>query len=221
MTNHYHLLIETPKPTLARGMRQLNGVYTQAFNRRHRRVGHLFQGRYHAVLVERDPHLLELCRYVVLNPVRVKACRAAGEWRWSSYRATAGLTEAPGFLTVDWVLAQFGQRRSQAQERYRAFVREGLGRQPWQGLRGQIYLGSEDFIARLIKKTERQHEVPRVQRQPVRPPLEEILHRRADRGIAVAYQQYGYRLREIADYLGIHYATVSRRLRKVEEARDV
>jgi len=221
MTNHYHLLIETPKPTLARGMRQLNGVYTQAFNRRHRRVGHLFQGRYHAVLVEREPHLLELCRYVVLNPVRVKACRTAGEWRWSSYRATAGFAGAPGFLTVDWVLAQFGQRRSQAEERYRAFVREGLGRQPWQDLRGQIYLGSEDFIARLTKKADRVQEVPRVQQQPVRPRLEEILRRRGDQGIAVAYHDYGYRMREIADYLGVHYATVSRRLRKVKEPSDV
>jgi REP element-mobilizing transposase RayT len=221
MTNHYHLLIETPNPTLARGMRQLNGIYTQAFNGRHRRVGHLFQGRYHAVVVEKEAHLLELCRYVVLNPVRVKACRTAGEWRWSSYRATAGLSGAPGFLMIDWVLAQFGQRRGQAQERYRAFVREGLGRQPWEELRGQIYLGSEDFIARLTSKIARQQEVPRVQRQPMRPRLEEILHRRGDRGIAVAYRQYGYRLREIADYLGVHYATVSRRLRRVEEARDV
>ena len=110
MTNHYHLLIETPQPTLARGMRQLNGVYTQAFNRRHGRSGHLFQGRYHAVVVEKEAHLLELCRYVVLNPVRVKSCRTAGAWRWSSYRATAGLTAAPGFLTVAWVLAQFGLR---------------------------------------------------------------------------------------------------------------
>jgi REP element-mobilizing transposase RayT len=221
MTNHYHLLIETPKPTLARGMRQLNGVYTQAFNRRHRRVGHLFQGRYHAVVVEKEPHLLELCRYVVLNPVRVKACRTAGHWRWSSYRATAGLTPPPAFLRIDWLLGQFGQGQRHAQARYRTFVREGLGRHPWQDLRGQIYLGSEDFIARLIKKTERQQEVPRVQRQPVRPRLEEILHRRGDQGVTVAYRQYGYRLREIADHLGVHYATVSRRLRKTEGAGDV
>lgn len=221
MTNHYHLLIETPRPTLARGMRQLNGVYTQAFNHHHGRSGHLFQGRYHAVVVEKEAHLLELCRYVVLNPVRVKACRTAGEWRWSSYRATAGLTEAPGFLTVNWVLAQFGKQPRQAQARYRAFVREGLGRHPWQDLRGQIYLGSEDFIARLTKKMPRQQEVPRVQRHPVRPRLEEILRRRGDQGIAVAYRHYGYRLREIADHLGVHYATVSRHLRKAEDVGDV
>jgi REP element-mobilizing transposase RayT len=221
MTNHYHLLIETPKPTLARGMRQLNGVYSQAFNRCHRRVGHLFQGRYHAILVEKEAHLLELCRYVVLNPVRVRACRTAGHWPWSSYRATAGLAPAPRFLTVDWVLGQFGQGQRQAQARYRTFVREGLGRRPWQDLRGQIYLGTEEFVARLTKQIPRQQEVPRVQRQPVRPRLDAILRRPGDKGIAVAYRQYGYRLREIADYLGVHYATVSRRLQKVEEAGDV
>jgi putative transposase len=79
MDNHYHLLVETPKGNLSIGMRQLNGIYTQAFNRRHRRVGHLFQGRYKAILVQKQAHLLELCRYVVLNPLRVKdetSCRA-------------------------------------------------------------------------------------------------------------------------------------------------
>jgi putative transposase len=72
MTNHYHLLVETPKPSLSLGMRQLNGIYTQSFNRRHRRVGHLFQGRFKAILVQKESYLLELCHYIVLNPVRVK-----------------------------------------------------------------------------------------------------------------------------------------------------
>jgi len=105
MGNHYHLLVETLEPTLSRGMRQLNGVYTQRFNRRHGRAGHLFGGRFKAILVEREAYLLELCRYVVLNPVRAGLVRAAKDWPWSSYRATAGLAEAPPFLTVDWILA--------------------------------------------------------------------------------------------------------------------
>ena len=116
MDNHYHLLVETPKPNLARGMRQLNGIYTQAFNRCHGRVGHLFQGRYKAILVEKQAHLLELCRYVVLNPVRARPHKRVGAWPWSSYRATAGLAPGPAFLTVDWVLGQFGQRRRRAQD---------------------------------------------------------------------------------------------------------
>lgn len=87
MSNHFHLLVETVDPTLARGMRHLNGIYTQATNRRHARSGHLLQGRYKAILVEKDSHLLELARYVVLNPVRAKMVRAAKDWRWSSYRS--------------------------------------------------------------------------------------------------------------------------------------
>ncbi len=82
MDNHYHLLVETPEPNLSRGMRQLNGVFTQRTNRRHGRVGHVFQGRYKSILVEREAYLLELCRYVVLNPVRAGMAARAGEWRW-------------------------------------------------------------------------------------------------------------------------------------------
>ena len=102
MANHYHLLVETPKANLSIGMRQLNGIYTQSFNRRHNRVGHLFQGRFKAILVERDSHLLELCRYIVLNPARVKSSAKASTWKWSSYRATAGLASVPEFLHTDW-----------------------------------------------------------------------------------------------------------------------
>ncbi len=218
MNNHYHLLLETPQPNLSRGMRQLNGVYTQAFNRRHRRVGHLFQGRFKAILVEKDAHLLELCRYVVLNPVRAKSVRHPKDWAWSSYQATVGAEAAPPFLSVRWVLAQFGQRERAAQARYRTFVQEGIeGPRPWAQLRGQIYLGSEDFVAahqpdRVLP------EIPRAQTQGRRPPLSELLSRRGslDRQIATAYRRYGYRLRDLAEHLGVHYATVSRRLARAE-----
>jgi len=105
MSNHYHLLIETPSPNLSRGMQLLNGVYTQRFNRRHERFGHVLQGRYKAILVEKESHLLELARYVVLNPVRAKMVRSVRDWPWSSYRATAGQTDIPSFLQVDWILA--------------------------------------------------------------------------------------------------------------------
>ena len=100
MDNHYHLLIETPEGNLSQGMRQLNGVYTQGFNRRHNRVGHLFQGRFKAIVVDRDSYLLELCRYIVLNPVRAGEVSRPEEYRWSSYRATAGLSPGAGFLAL-------------------------------------------------------------------------------------------------------------------------
>lgn len=122
MDNHYHLLLETPQPNLSLGMRQLNGCYIQAFNRRHDRVGHLFQGRVTAILIEKEAHLLELCRYVVLNSVRGKMVTHPRLWTWSSYRGTAGETIGPVWLSTDWVLAQFGGRRQEAQGRYRRFV---------------------------------------------------------------------------------------------------
>jgi len=111
MEKHYHLVVETPKANLTIGMRQLNGIYIQAFNRRHNRVGHLFQGRYKAILVEKESNLLELCSYVVLNPLRIKGKAKLEYWKWSSYRATAGmvLVPVPEFLTVDWILSQFGK----------------------------------------------------------------------------------------------------------------
>jgi len=219
MDNHYHLLLETPRPTLARGMRHLNGTCTQAYNRRHQRVGHLFQGRYKAILVQRQPYLLELCRYVVLNPVRAKMCQRAEQWPWGSFRATAGIEPAPTWLTTGWVLAQFAATRSQAQKAYRVFVGEGLAQRPWEALRGQIYLGTEEFVEMLTTNQEPVPEVPRAQWQGRRPSLAEVLALRqpSAKAITKAYQDYGYRLREIAEHYGVHYATVSRWLRAGEE----
>jgi len=95
MTNHYHLVIETPEGNLSQGMRQLNGVYTQTINRRHLRVGHVIQGRYQAILVEKDRYLLELARYVVLNPVRARMVKQVGNWPWSSYQVMTGAAPVP------------------------------------------------------------------------------------------------------------------------------
>ena len=220
MDNHYHLLLETPTPNLSQGMRQLNGRYTQAFNRRHHRVGHLFQGRFTAILVEKEAHLLELCRYVVLNPVRAKMVTHPRLWSWSSYRATAGALTRPVWLSTEWILGQFGVRQREAQRRYRQFIAEGRdGSRPWEQVQGQIYLGSEDFIAqhqpdRVIR------EIPRCQTHAKRPPLKDVFQRRGGETelIYIAYRQYGYKLNEIAEHLGVHYATVSRRLKQAEQA---
>lgn len=150
MSNHYHLLIETQSATLSSGMKLLNGSYTQTFNRCHRRVGHVFQGRFKAILVERDAHLLELARYIVLNPVRAGMVRSANDWRWSSYRATAGLADAAEFLITDCVLGNFGRRRSTAQEAYRRFVAEGKTQHsPWIQLKNQIKIGDRPQLTEL------------------------------------------------------------------------
>jgi putative transposase len=127
MTNHFHLLIQTPNADLAVGMHQLNSAHANHFNRRHDHVGHLFQSRYGAKVVEREAHLLESCRYLVLNPVRAGLCRQPGRWSWSSYRATAGYVPPPDFLAADWVLGQFGTAPRQAALRYVEFVADGVG----------------------------------------------------------------------------------------------
>jgi REP element-mobilizing transposase RayT len=179
MGNHYHLLVETPEPTLSRGMRDLNGVTTQRFNRRHGRTGHLFEGRFKAILVERDAHLLEVARYIVLNPLRVGIARSAAAWPWSSYKATAGLSDGPEWLETEWTLEQFGRRPAEARRRYAAFVAEGKGSgyDPWSHLHGQVFLGSEDFAREASRKANRKgaaKDVPRAQREPAPRTPEEV-----------------------------------------------
>lgn len=170
MGNHYHLLLETPQPTLSRGMRQLNGVYAQAFNRRHRRAGHLLQGRFKAILVEKDAHLLELCRYIVLNPVRAGIVTSPRAWPWSSYRATAGFSSFPNWLETGWTQRNFGSNREKAVRAYRRFVSEGIQSSfdPWESVRAQIYLGGDKFLGKIASRTpKRRAGVPRRQQMPV------------------------------------------------------
>ncbi|MBU4337805.1 MAG: transposase [Actinobacteria bacterium] len=221
MGNHYHLLLETPDPNLSLGMRMLNGIYTQFFNRRHNRVGHVFQGRYKAVLVEKDTHLLELCRYIVLNPVAAGMVKQPEQWPWSSYRSTVAEGERPEFLVTDWVLGQFAGRREQARAAYRKFVAAGHKAQsPWQRLQGQVFFGSETFVEKMGEMlTEKQQfpEIPRQQRYPSRPSLATLLTDFSDKAernarIEQAHVTHGYTLKEIADHLGLHYTTVSKAL---------
>ena len=150
MGNHYHLMIETPKGNLSKGMRHLNGVYTQRYNRRHQLMGHLFQGRFKAILVEKESYLLQLCRYIVRNPVAANLTPAVEKWPWSSYLATAGRSNIPDFLTVHWILKQFSEKKDHAHHLYRHFVEEGASCvSPWDSLIGRIFLGSNKFAEHL------------------------------------------------------------------------
>jgi putative transposase len=124
MTTHYHLVVRTPNPDLARGMQRLNACYAQHFNRRHGETGHRFERRYQSVLVESDAHALELVRYLALNPVRAGACRDAASWRWSSYAAIVRGTRTPPSLAQDWLLTYFGRNRARAVERLQSFVED-------------------------------------------------------------------------------------------------
>lgn len=153
MSNHDHLLGETPDGNLSKGRRQLNGVYTQRFNRRHGRVGHVVQGRYKGIIVQKESYLLELARYIVLNPVRARMVRSANDWPWSNYRATAGHREAPEWLATDPTLSTFGARRWAAQARYREFVALGKDQpSPWTQLKNQIYLGTDSLVERIQRQ---------------------------------------------------------------------
>jgi putative transposase len=220
MNNHYHLLIETPDGNLSKGMRQLNGIYTQRYNRRNKKTGHVFQGRYKAILIQKENHLLEVCRYIVLNPVRARAVTLPKEWKWSSYKATAGLERPHNCLTTDCILEQYGENRKDAEKEYRGFVRSGIGEKTlWEKLKGQSILGDVDFVDRLIvyvKESKDIIEIPRNQRYVDRPSLRELFKEKQKRDIKIAeaVYEYGYSQREVASHLGIHYTTISRLLNK-------
>jgi len=229
MSNHYHLLIETPDGNLSKGMRQLNGLYTQDFNRAHKRVGHVYQGRYKAILVEKQAYLLELVRYIVLNPVRAEMVRSAKDWKWSSYRATAGLTETPNWLATHWLLSQFAKTKKVAIRRYREFVKAGKNQpSPMDNLKNQVFLGGDDFVTQMQSKLTALQagtdvdltEVPRVQRRLATFTLQEIMNKNPDRntGILEAYQTGQFSMKEVGLQFGLHYSRVSRivnsRLRK-------
>ena len=220
MDNHYHLLIQTPDGNLSRGMRQLNGVFTQASNRRHGRVGHLFQGRFKAILVDRDAYLLELSRYVVLNPVRAGMTNDPADWPWSSYRVTAGLEPAAPWLALDGLLGMFDGKRDVAKRRYIKFVSEGIeAGSPWSKLTGQVYLGDEQFVKRMQSalQADKQDDIqiPGAQRRPPAPSLPEIEKLSANRDSAIvgAYATGAYSYQQIADHFGIHFTTVGRVVR--------
>jgi len=183
MENHYHLLLETPDGQLSAGMRRLNGTYTQWFNRRHQRVGHVLQGRFKSILVDKDNYLLELCRYIVLNPVRARIVTKPQGWPWSSFRATAGRVTTPSWLDVAEVLRLFHRTRVVAQHTYKQFVREGISQDsPWEQVRGQIFLGDKVFLSQMARlvKGKRLTNVPRAQTQPTRPSGKEVLERVAN-----------------------------------------
>ncbi len=222
MDNHYHIVVETAEGNLSKGMRQLNGVYTQYINRTYNRIGHVYQGRYKAILVEKENYLLELARYVVLNPVRAGMVKDIEEWPWSSYPAMIGKSSPLEWLQTDWILGQFGKQRKRAITAYVDFVRAGVGLPSiWDALRGQIYLGNDQFIQEMQQHMESDKdisEVPRIQRRAQAKPLSyysSFGNRNA--GIAAAYQTGDYTMKEIADAFGLHYATVSRVVKKVEK----
>ena len=147
LEDHYHLVIETPEANLGRGMGRLNMAYSQWFGRQHNQPGHLFHGRYKSIILQKERHLLEVCRHVVLNPVRLHAVNQAEHWKWSSYRPLAFAETVPSWLYQDWLWAQFGSELSDPASAWRKYVTEGINApSPWGNLRAGHYLGDEHFL---------------------------------------------------------------------------
>ena len=227
MVNHFHLLLEPTTFPLSRMMHQLNSSYSQAFNRRHERVGHVLQGRFKSPMIDGDAYLRRVLRYIVLNPVRAGLVEQPSEWRWSSYRATAGLEAPPPFLTLDRVWQSFDADPSTAQRRYEAFVVDGPpGRSD--RLPGTMADGPEPFLARVREVLEQyrdDRDVPYAQRFGCRPSLERIFEDAHDaaalnRGMCQAFQRHGYTLREIGDFVRRPAHTVWRRIHRANRQVD-
>jgi putative transposase len=230
MGNHYHFVLHTRQGNLSRLMRHVNGVYTQAFNRRHGKVGHLFQGRFKAILVDREAYLLEACRYVELNPVRAGMVVDVGDWPWSSYRAHTGGADAPAWLGSGelwgYLLgrdAESAADRTQGQRLYAQLVAAGRDVALWaEGLNRQIYLGDDQFVGRMLEAAlpgaKRSTLVPKVQRSSTRnlaawlaccDSREEALRR--------AYWESGLSMTAMAAELGLTLGRVSQLIARAEK----
>jgi putative transposase len=212
MPNHYHLLIHTPQANLSRGMQSVNGRYSMAFNVRHERVGHVFQGRFKSLLVDKTSYLLEAARYIVLNPVRSGLCARPEDWRWSSYRAHAGLAVRPAGLAADAILGALGPDRARAQAAFVEFVSAGVGHpDPRATARVPTVLGDDDFTADASAKVrDVSPEVPRAERALT--PLCDYarLHPSRNQAIRAAYASGAHTQVEIARHFGLHYTTICR-----------
>jgi hypothetical protein len=182
----------------------------------------VLQGRYKAILVQKDSYLLELARYIVLNPVRARMVKEAKDWPWSSYRATAGFTLPEFCLTTDWILSSYGRTRKKAQQQYRTFVQQGKNQpSPWESLKNQIYLGNDDFVQDMQSKIDPEqslNDIPTPQIQAPKKPLlyfEQCFSVR-DEAMYQAYISGHYTLSEVGKWFGVSHATVSRAVKLYE-----
>ncbi len=235
MENHYHLIIETPHGNLSMIMHFINTSYTIYFNKKHDRVGHLFQGRFKAILIETDSYAQELSRYMHLNPVRAEIVALPEEYPWSSYREYAGQRGATPWLNTALVLGYFGDTIEKAKKRYKEYVHDAIDKRlesPLKKAGPSLILGSEDFLARikkefLLHKTENR-EVPAIRSLKEKPALELILRiverelggiNRFTRNMAIflCRGKTDYPLREIAAFYRISPSAIVKISRQMKE----
>lgn len=233
LPDRYHLVVRTRRATLARGMRQLNGRVTQAFNRRRGVGGHLFQGRYRAVLVESPGFVAAVCRDVLRQPVVRGLAAEPAAWRWSSHRAALGRLPAgrpvPSWLAVGELLALYGSDPALARRRYAEDIAAGDRPSVWDSLRHQVFLGSEAFVAQMRERASAEAgrrgslaEIPKAQWQAPPPPLDDFVASTGSReeAMARAYLSGAYSQARIAAHFGVHYSTVSRAVRRSEKSLE-
>jgi len=219
MTNHFHLVIQTPEPNLSRGMHWLNGSYAGWFNRRHQRWGHLFGSRFKALLIEREAYFTEVLRYVVLNPVRAAMVERPEDYPWSSYRATAGCESAPEWFDIESALSPFAPDKTLAQTYYREFVLAKAGGEErlWDRLVNVLYLGTEAWtktMRRMVESKPRSTDHPRAQRSVGRPKMHEVVSavaRAAGVGASTIRSTRGGPLRRLVAWIGWYEGWVTLR----------
>lgn len=210
MPNHYHLLVRTEHANLSLGMRHLNGVFTQRYNKSHRRVGHVFQGRFKALLIQDEQYLVELVRYIVLNPVRAKLVESPGAWHWSAHRWLVGDATAPKWASPNAIWGRCASDRVRAREVLRALLdscEQPSGRWSRDGI-----VGGERRrrgVTAVLTSKRKDHEHNRVERFADRPPLKSLLCEKD--GANRALLEWGYTQKEIARETGMSEAAVSRR----------
>jgi REP element-mobilizing transposase RayT len=181
MDNHYHLLIETPAGNLSQIMHHVNGAYTTYFNTKQSRAGHLFQGRYKAILIDADEYAKELSRYIHLNPVRVGIAENPAEYKWSSCQYYTVDKKAPGWLERYFILGYFDNRLVSAMKRYHNFVSAVIDQEyksPLAELSNPVILGSEEFVVeikeRFLRDKKADRDLPALRNLSSRPGLDQI-----------------------------------------------
>jgi REP element-mobilizing transposase RayT len=224
MDNHYHLLVETPRGNLSQIMRHINGAYTTYFNIKRQRSGHLFQGRYKAILVEADAYALELSRYIHLNPVRANMVDKPEDYTWSSYGNYIAQNRVPDWLDTTFILGYFKTETSSVHEMYRQFVEDSCkkDKNPLENVIGSAILGSQNFINEVLTRSLSnidERNVPGIKALPQRPSIEQTVTKiKAELGpsenlrnicIYCCRHYSGAKLKEIGNYFGISDAAVS------------
>lgn len=221
MTNHYHLAVTTTDPNLSRAIQQLNARYAQWWNWRHRCVGHLFQARFHAQIIQDERYLANVCRYIVLNPVRARIVDAPEDWPWSSYRAMTGLAPRPAFLDGDWWRGGVRPRApADDPDRFRDFVEEADGQSV--RLSREAIVGDDEFVARFRPYRDRAgREIPRGQgRRSLQAIFQGAVTSTARNAAVMTAVRERYAQAEIARFLEVHRTTVSKIVRATVPERE-